>query len=107
MSCNCNEDKVIKEYIQGDTFKRQVSIVDNNGDDIDVSLISKLEFLLLDMDADIEQTEEIDYDSEFEKWIVEIDTSEWGIGTHLVRYRITYVDGTIQTPYEITIQIKK
>ena len=107
MNCNCNDNCVVKEYIQGDTFKRQVSIVDSAGDNVDVSLISKLEFVLLDMDANIEKTEELDYDNELEKWIVEIDTSDWDIGTHLVRYRITYVDNSIQTPYEITIQIKK
>ena len=107
MNCNCNDNCVVKEYIQGDTFKRQVSIVDKDGEDVDVSLISKVEFLLLDMDANIEETEELQYDGELEKWLVDIPTTNWEIGTHLVRYRITYIDNSIQTPYEITIQIKK
>lgn len=107
MSCNCLCDDTVKLYIQGDTFKRQVSVIDSQGEPVDVELISKIELLLLDVGANILETYELPYDSELEKWAVEIDTSDWEEGTHLVRYRITYIDSSVETPYEITIQIKK
>ena len=107
MTCNCLCDDVVKTYIQGDTFKRQVSVIDKDGDPVDVELISKIELLLLDVDANILETYVLPYDSDLGKWVVEVSTSDWEEGTHLVRYRITYIDNSVETPYEITIQIKK
>lgn len=106
MSCDCREDENVLEYYKGDTFYRQVTI-QSSGEDIDPSYITKVEFVLLTADATPEMTSELNYDTNIEKWIVNEDTSEWAIGSHLMRYKITYTDGQIRTPYERTLQIKK
>ena len=105
MSC-CNEEKTL-EYIQGDTFYRQVVVETTEGEPVDVSYISKVEFLLLNLGATVEETEELDYDSETAKWSISVSTENWSVGTHIMRYRVTYTDGHRRTPYEANIQIKK
>lgn len=107
MGCECKENSDVLEYIQGDTFYRQVSVVNSDGDEIDPTYISKVEFLLLTVDKAVEETDELNYDSDIGKWVVNVDTSDWKATTYVMRYRITYTDGQILTPYEKTLQIKK
>lgn len=107
MNCSCFDDDKKQEYVQGDTFKRQVSILDCNNEPVDASLISKVEFLLLDMDSNLETSTVLNYESEINKWKVEEDTSDWATETHIVRYKVTFRDRTVKTSRDRLILIKK
>jgi len=107
MSCDCKDNDNVLQYIQGDTFHRQVVVKDSAGNVVDAEYIQKVEFLLLTMDATEEETYQLAYDSDISKWAISEDTSNWAIASHLGRYRITYTDGQVVTPYEMTIVVKK
>lgn len=107
MSCECKDKDNSIEYIQGDTFHRQAVVKDDSGNVVDAQYIQKIEFLLLTMDAMVEQTYTLNYDQDISKWTIKEDTSNWAIAVHLGRYKVTYVDGQVTTPYQMTIVIKK
>lgn len=106
MSCDCKEEQTL-EYIKGDTFYRQVVVETAEGTPVEVSFISKVEFLLLDINKTVEVTEELEYDTDIQKWIVTAPTDTWKEGTHIYRYRITYTDGNVATKQKGNIQITK
>ena len=107
MGCDCREDEETLKYIQGDTFNRQVTVENSSGEAIEPELIAKVEFLLLTVNRDVEETHELTYDSLIGKWVINADTSNWSATTHIMRYRITYTDGKVSTPYTRMLQIEK
>lgn len=106
MSC-CEEENKVLEYIQGDTFDRQVVIETTAGTPVDVSYISKVVFLLVDIDKRVEDTAELEYDTDIGKWTISIPTDTWKEGTHIYRYRVFYTDGHKKTKTMGNIQVTK
>lgn len=102
---DAKDGKKVKNYYltRGDTFPSQIVIKDKNKNVVDPSLIDKVLFKLSDIDYNFEYEQEYEYDSNLQKWTLEVsspETKTWVIDTHIYEYEITYKNGKVSTPVQ-------
>lgn len=110
--CEDCEDIVKKHYFwyQGDTFQNALVVKDNEGKELGLDTVAKVEFRLLDGDKNIEYAQDYEWVADRNRWEITIPSSEtatWNVDVHYYRYVATYTSGATKTLREALFTVEK